>query len=134
MAICAKFDLETRQFDAVNAFTNSDLDKTVYCHMPKGFRRRGWCWKLLKALYGLRRSPLLWYRELSSKLKELGLQPIAEDICVFHDSKILVFFYVDDIIMMFRKEHQARFDQIKQGLFNAYEMKDLGELRWFLGI
>ena len=26
MAICAKFDLETRQFDAVNAFTNSDLD------------------------------------------------------------------------------------------------------------
>ena len=134
MAICAKFDLETRQFDAVNAFTNSDLDETVYCHMPKGFRRRGWCWKLLKALYGLRRSPLLWYRELSSKLKELGLQVVSEDACVYHDGKILVFFYVDDIIMMFRKEHQARFEQIQRGLFNAYEMKDLGELRWFLGI
>jgi len=53
MAICTRFDLETRQFDAVNAFTNSTLDETVYCHMPKGFRRRGWCWKLLKALYGL---------------------------------------------------------------------------------
>ena len=39
MAICAKFDLETRQFDAVNAFTNSDLDKTIYCEMPKGFKR-----------------------------------------------------------------------------------------------
>jgi len=134
MAICAKFDLETRQFDAVNAFTNSDLDETIYCEMPKGFKRRGWCWKLLKALYGLRRSPLLWYRELSSKLKELGLEPIYEDACVFHDGKILVFFYVDDIIVMFRKESQARFEQVKRGLFQAYEMKDLGELKWFLGI
>jgi len=134
MAICAKFDLETRQFDAVNAFTNSDLDETIYCEMPKGFKRRGWCWKLLKALYGLRRSPLLWYRELSLKLKELGLEPIYEDACVFHDGKILVFFYVDDIIVMFRKESQARFEQVKRGLFQAYEMKDLGELKWFLGI
>ena len=41
IAICAKFDLETRQFDAVNAFTNSDLDETIYYKMPKGFKRRG---------------------------------------------------------------------------------------------
>ena len=39
MAIYARFDLETRQFDAVNTFTNSTLDETVYCHMSKGFRR-----------------------------------------------------------------------------------------------
>ena len=39
IAIYARFNLETRQFDAVNAFTNSDLDETVYCEMPKGFRR-----------------------------------------------------------------------------------------------
>src|SRR5437667_12760020 len=37
MAICARFDLKTHQFDAVNAFTNSTLDETIYCHMPKGF-------------------------------------------------------------------------------------------------
>src|SRR5262249_38587731 len=100
----------------------------------KGFRRRGWCWKLQKALYGLRRSPLLWYRELSIRLQKLGLQAVTEDVCVFHDGKVLVFFYVDDIIMMFRKENQARFKEIKKGLFQAYEIKDLGELRWFLGI
>ena len=45
-----------------------------------------------------------------------------------------MFFYVDDIIVMFRKESQARFEQVKRGLFQAYEMKDLGELKWFLGI
>ena len=41
IAIYAKFDLETRQFDAVNTFTNNDLDETVYYEIPKGFRRRG---------------------------------------------------------------------------------------------
>ena len=45
-----------------------------------------------------------------------------------------MFFYVDDIIVMFRKESQARFEQVKRGLFQAYEIKDLGELKWFLGI
>ena len=42
MAIYAKFNLETRQFDAVNTFTNSDLNETIYYEIPKGYRRRGW--------------------------------------------------------------------------------------------
>ena len=41
MAIYAKFDLKTRQFNAVNAFINSDLDETIYYEMPKGFKRQG---------------------------------------------------------------------------------------------
>jgi len=41
MAICAKFDLKTRQFNAANAFTNSNLDKTIYYEIPKGFKRQG---------------------------------------------------------------------------------------------
>ena len=60
MAITAKFDLDTRQLDAVNAFTNSVLDEDVYVYFPDGFHRRGWVLKLLRALYGLRLSPLLW--------------------------------------------------------------------------
>jgi hypothetical protein len=31
MAISATFDLEAHQFDAVNAFINSDLDEEIYC-------------------------------------------------------------------------------------------------------
>ena len=37
MAITAKFDLETAQMDAVNAFVNCDLDEVVYMRMPPGF-------------------------------------------------------------------------------------------------
>jgi hypothetical protein len=31
MAISIAFDLEASQFDAVNAFVNSDLNKEIYC-------------------------------------------------------------------------------------------------------
>jgi hypothetical protein len=37
MAIAAAFNLEIRQYDAVNAFTNAKLSKLVYCYCPEGF-------------------------------------------------------------------------------------------------
>ena len=73
MAIAAKFNLETRQLNAVNAFTNSLLDEDVYIQFPDGYKRNGWILKLVKALYGLRRSPLLWHQDLTGTLKQLGL-------------------------------------------------------------
>jgi hypothetical protein len=59
MAITAAYDLEAYQLDAINAFINSKLDETVYCMFPEGFDQSGSCLLLLRALYGLRRSPLL---------------------------------------------------------------------------
>jgi hypothetical protein len=55
MAIGAIFNLDMRQWDAINAFVNSVLDEEVYVCMPDGFEEAGCCWLLLKALYGLRR-------------------------------------------------------------------------------
>ena len=54
MAIMAAFDLEARHYDVVNAFTNSTLDETVYCHCPEGYKVENSSLRLLKALYGLR--------------------------------------------------------------------------------
>ena len=53
MAIAAAFDLEIWHLDAVNAFTNSSLDETVYCTYSPGFEVEGWCLHLLHALYDL---------------------------------------------------------------------------------
>jgi len=59
MALTAAYDLEARQFDAVSAFTNNNLDEIIYIEFPDGFEDHGKCLLLLRALYGLRRSPLL---------------------------------------------------------------------------
>jgi Reverse transcriptase (RNA-dependent DNA polymerase) len=39
MAVTAKFDLETTQMDAVNAFVHCDLDEVVYVRLPPGFNQ-----------------------------------------------------------------------------------------------
>ena len=58
----------------MNAFLNSELDEEIYVELPDGYKLSSKVGRLLRALYGLRRSPLLWQKLLSSALTELGLQ------------------------------------------------------------
>ena len=47
---------------------------------------------------------------------------------------MLVFFYVDDIVVLYYSRHTKQVDDFEKRLFAAYEMRNLGELEWFLGI
>ena len=134
MAIAAAFDLEVHQWDAVNAFINSNQEETVYCDNPEGFDRPGMCLLLLQALYGLRTSPLLWLKELSSTLRGLGLQRTDEDVCIFQNDWLLVFFYVDDIATLYQTIDLRHLYKFRDSLYRKYEMRYIGQLRWFLGI
>jgi len=55
MAITAKFDLETTQIDAVNAFVYCNLNKVIYIKLLPGFNKEkeDKVLHLKKALYGL---------------------------------------------------------------------------------
>lgn len=59
MALAAAFDLDVRQYDAVNAYTNAKLNQKAYCYPPANFEDPEYICQLNKALYGLRASPLL---------------------------------------------------------------------------
>jgi hypothetical protein len=134
MAIAAAFDLEMYQLDAVNAFANSLMNETVYCGPPEGFEQAGRCLLLLRALYGLRTSPLLWLKNFSATLRELGLEQIDEEVCLYWNDWLLVFFYVDDIVILCRTEDLPRMEEFKKALMRKYEMRFMGTLNWFLGI
>jgi len=56
------------------------------------------------ALYGLKISPLLWYKELTSILAEFGLKLVLGTNCLYTDGRLIVFFYVDDIAVLFAKK------------------------------
>ncbi|KAK2005393.1 hypothetical protein LZ32DRAFT_546130, partial [Colletotrichum eremochloae] len=72
IALRARFSLRFWQKDAVNAFTNVWLDELVYiCYLP-GFKEHRQVLLLLRALYGLRRSPLLWQRYIIKTIEEIG--------------------------------------------------------------
>ena len=135
LALTAAYDLDTWHADVTNAFLNSELDEIVYCRFPDGFFQTGKCLKLLRALYGLRRAPRLWQQEFTSFLKRLGLRQIEEEPCLFTNNKgIFLLFYVDDILLMSRKDCSQEAFRIRDALLQEYDMKELGELRWFLGI
>ncbi|PQM43552.1 hypothetical protein VC83_09679 [Pseudogymnoascus destructans] len=134
MAITAYFDLDTDQMDAINAFTNSRIDEEVYVRCADGYKEQGMCWKLNRALYGLRQSPLLWFRDFSETLTSLGLTQVPEAQCLFVSDTIIVFFYVDDICILSHPRHKREAIDFHTKLMEAYEFREIGELNWFLGI
>ena len=134
MAISARFDLELLQYDAVNAFVNAKLDSDVFMKMPPGHRRQGTILKLNKALYGLRKSPLLWQKELTRTLVDLGFTSIPHEPCCFIKGGIIIFFYVDDIVLAYRKHQEGEVSGLISGLKDRYALTGGGSLQWFLGI
>lgn len=134
MAIAAEHDLELEQMDAVNAFVNCELDETVYMRLPPGYEKYGKVLRLRKALYGLRRSPLLWQKELTKSLQELGFQIVPQEPCIMTKGSMIVFFFVDDIIWAYPKADQELAKAAIDGLKTRYQMTQMGEPKWFLGI
>src|ERR1700679_1067548 len=90
--------------------------------------------ELLMALYGLKISPLLWYKELTSTLAKFGLKPVPGTNCLFTDGRLIVFFYIDNIAVLFAKKDLPRLEEFEAKLLHQYKIHALGDLQWFLGI
>ena len=134
IAIAARFDLELVQYDIVNAFVNAKLPYNLYMSMPRGYRKPGKILKLNKALYGLRTSPSLWQKEFGSTLQNLGYEPIPHEPCCYMRNGVIIFFYVDDVVLAFRKDQEAEAQELINALKQKYELTGGHELQWFLGI
>jgi hypothetical protein len=134
VAIAAYFDLEIKQYDAINAFTNSLIDEEIFVQCPPGFEEEGYCMRLKRALYGLKRSPLLWFKDLGATLEKLGLVRVPEAHCLFVSKYLTVFFYVDDIAILYHKKHQYEYNIFRSKLLETYEMREMGDMKWFLNI
>jgi len=66
------------QIDTVNTFVYCDLNEVIYIKLPPGFNKgkKDKVLRLKKALYGLQRSLLLWQKNLTSSLNELGFKEV----------------------------------------------------------
>ena len=84
---------------------NAKLEGDVFMKMPPRHRRTKTILKLNKALYGLRKSPLLWQKELTKTIRQLGFELVPHEPCCFMKNGIIMFFYVDDIVFAYKK-HQ----------------------------
>jgi hypothetical protein len=132
--ISTAFNLEIWQYDAINAFINSEIDEELYNECSNEFFRFDYCWKLNKVLYELKQVSILWYRNLITTLKDLKLQSISKINCLFVNDWLMFFFYVDDIMTICLKENLNRMRFFEKSLMKKFEMRMLKELKWFLKI
>jgi len=94
--------------DAINAFVNCALDEVVYVRHPPGFGNKETVLRLKKVLYGLRRSPLLWQKDLTRTFHGLGFKEIPQEPCVMMNQGVIAFFCVDDVVLLYRKADQEK--------------------------
>ena len=123
------------QMDVHNAFLHGDLKEEVYMKLPQGFKHYDPN-KLHKVVYGLRQAPRCWYAKLTDALKRYGFKNSYADYSLFVYSKkgieLRVLIYVDDLLVCGNDmEFVTKF---KNYLSRCFHMKDLGKLKYFLGI
>ncbi len=92
--------------------------------------------KFHKSLYGLKQFPRAWNQKLDTFIKNIKFMKSEADLCVYvaqvGDVKFFIVVYVDDLILVCNDQNKLL--QIKEELSQKFEMKDLGELHFFLGM
>ena len=128
-----------RQLDVQNAFLHGVLEEDVYMKQPPGFvdpTLPHYVCKLDKSLYGLKQAPRAWFARLSAKLHDLGFHGSKADTSLFYfrQGGVTIYFlvYVDDIIVV--SSSTLAMDKLLVQLRDAFALKDLGPLHYFLGI
>ena len=106
---------------------------------PPGFQERfgSKVCRLKKSLYGLKQSPRAWFEKFTRSVKNQGYRQTQTDHTMFvkhsEGGKMAVLLvYVDDIILT--SDDINEMNRLKTSLAKEFEIKDLGALRYFLGM
>jgi len=139
LALAAHYGWKLQQFDVKNAFLHGDLKEEVFMEPPPDFDKgfSGRVCKLKKALYGLKQSPRVWFDRFSKAMRHMGyLQSRGDHTLFFNYSSggwvTTLLVYVDDIIVT-RNDFEEQ-TQLKENLSQTFKIKDLGVLKYFMGI
>jgi len=139
ISLAAMNDWPLFQLDIKNAFLHGDLLEEVYMEQPPGFVAQGENAKvcrLRKSLYGLKQSPRAWFGRFSQVLAQFGMQKCSSDHSVFFRRSdhgiVLLVVYVDDIVIT--GSDSSGMASLKVFLHSHFSTKDLGNLKYFLGI
>ena len=139
LAMVAHYNLELHQMDVKTAFLNGDIDHEIYMRQPEGHEVPGkedHVCRLKKSLYGLKQAGRVWYERIHSEFIVMGFIRLNNDPCIYvkrsKEFVIIIGLYVDDLVLTSNSLSQLQ--ATKRHLSKQFEMKDLGEARFILGI
>jgi hypothetical protein len=145
------------QYDVKNAFVHANIDTEIYTELPTGYyinninnngyytnniNNNGYytnninnkvC-KLNKAIYGLKQSPRLWYKHLTTILSKLSfiIFPYDEAVFIHINYKIIIVCHVDDLIIT--GPNKAQIELISKEVNKEIKLQYIGQLSQFLGM
>ena len=139
ISLATTHNWDFHQHDIKNAFLHGDLQEEVYMEQPPGFVAQGEIGKvcrLRKSLYVLKQSLRAWFGKFSQAVEKFGLQKSKSYHSVFYQNSnsgiILLVVYVDDIVIT--GSDSTGISSLKSFLHGQFHTKDLGMLRYFLGV
>ncbi|KAK0590274.1 hypothetical protein LWI29_024799 [Acer saccharum] len=103
----------------------------------EGEFKNGKVCRLVKSLYGLKQSPRAWFEKFGKVVRRFGYNQSQGDHTLFFKrssggKKAILIVYVDDIIMT--SDDIEEIGRLKRLLAQEFEVKDLGDLKYFLGM
>jgi hypothetical protein len=139
IAVAAAKGWHLHQMDVKNAFLQGDLEERVYMVQPPGFHsgtNTSAVCRLKKSLYGLKQAPRAWNAKVTQQLRKMGFATSKADSSLFirkiRLGPISILLYVDDLVITGADLEEI--NRVKCQLAASFEMKDLGDLHYFLGI
>jgi hypothetical protein len=125
--------------DVKMTFLNGDLLENVYMAQPKCFVVKGkehiGC-HLRKFIYELKQASRQWYLKLDETIRSFGFKENEEDNCIYAKFRsrkfIFLILYVDVILLA--SSDVSLLLEIKRFLSSNFDMKDLSEASFVLGI
>lgn len=126
------------QLDVKTAFLNGELDEDVWVMSPRGVHgKKSHCYKLRKAMYGLKQAHLAWHKKLCSCLLEIGFEELPSAPCVFRrkfgaSGYSFILAYVDDILVLAPTVSER--NSIVKQIQEMFEVRVSDEVNLFLGV
>jgi hypothetical protein len=125
--------------DVMNVFLHGDLHEEVYMEQPPGYvdqTHLNLVCRLKKALYDLKQAPRAWLDKIGQYFVTSGFQTSNVDFSLYVKKTdhgiVIIVIYGDDLIIT--GDSDVDIFDLKKLLKQKFQMKDLGELRYFLGI
>jgi hypothetical protein len=139
LAVAAAKGWHLHQMDVKNAFLEGELEEQVYMVQPPGFHSKtnssAVC-QLKKSLYGLKQTPRAWNTKITQQLLKMSFETSKADSSLFVRKTRLgpmsILLYVDDLIITGADLDEI--NHVRRELGASFDMKDLGDLHYFLGI
>ena len=112
-----------------------ELKEKVYMVQPPGFNTFALC-RLKKSLYGLKQASCAWNTKITHQLRRMGFSQSKLDSSLFiwpSQTRITsILLYVNDLVIV--RAGLREIGRVKSQLAASFDMKDLGDLHYFLEI